>query len=267
MTDSRPAILTADSYRPLGDSDIKVSTLGLGTVKFGRNIGLKYPSDFSLPTDLELALLLDRAKELGINFLDTAPAYGTSEERLGKLIRGSRDQWVVSTKVGERFADGISHYDFSAKSTIQSLEDSLRKLNTDYLDLVLIHCNKQDVDNLNNTEVIPILRLYQQKGYIRLIGESTNSVEAGILSITELDTVMITYNQHEKNQAAVISRAEQLGKGLLLKKVLGSGHASDASEALRFAMSSSAISSAVIGTISPIHLSRNVETLARITSF
>ena len=66
--------MTADSYRPLGNSSIKVSPLGLGTVKFGRNIGLKYPSDFSLPTDLELALLLQRAKELGINFLDTAPA-------------------------------------------------------------------------------------------------------------------------------------------------------------------------------------------------
>ncbi len=266
MTASDNATLKIDSYRRLGDSDIRVSPLGLGTVKFGRNIGVKYPSSFSLPTDAELALLLQHAKALGINFLDSAPAYGTSEERLGKLIGGSRDEWVISTKVGERFIDGVSSYDFSADSTTRSIENSLRNLQTDYLDLVLIHCNKQDVDNLNNTEVISVLRQYQEKGYIRLIGASTNSVEAGMLSINELDTVMITYNEQESDQAAVIARAEQLDKGLLLKKVLGSGHAANTSDALRFAMSSPAISSAVVGTINPKHLSANVDAFVKITS-
>ncbi len=255
------ARLTTDTYRRLGDSNIIVSPLGLGTVKFGRNTGLKYPSGFSLPTDSQLTGLLRSAQELGINFLDTAPAYGSSEERLGKLIKGSREQWVISTKVGEHFVNGISTYDFTAQSTTKSLEDSLRKLKTDYLDLVLIHCNKQDLDNLNNTEVIPILRKYQERGFIRLVGASTNSIEAGILAINELDTVMITYNQNERDQFAVITEAEKLGKGILLKKVLGSGHATDASEALRFAMSSTAITSAVVGTINPVHLSANVKAL------
>lgn len=265
MTADDKAMLTPETYRALGGSGIKISPFGLGTVKFGRNTGLKYPAKFALPTDNQLQKLLRVAGELGINFLDTAPAYGTSEERLGKLIRSSREQWVISTKVGEQFSEGLSSYDFTAKKTIQSLEHSLRMLQTDYLDLVLVHCNKQDVDNLKNTDVIPVLKKYQEKGYIRIIGASTNTVEGGLLALDELDTAMITYNQNETEQSQVIKRAEQLNKGILLKKVLASGHAIDSYQALKFAMSSNAVSSAIIGTISPEHLHENVQALLRAT--
>ena len=257
--------LKPESYRALGSSGIKISPFGLGTVKFGRNTGLKYPAQFALPTDNQLEKLLLVAKELGINFLDTAPAYGTSEERLGKLIRSSREHWVISTKVGERFSEGNSTYDFNTKTITNSLEYSLRMLETDYLDLVLVHCNKQDVDNLKNTDVIPVLRKYQEKGYIRMIGASTNSVEGGLLALDELDTAMITYNQNDTEQDQVIKKAEQLNKGVILKKVFDSGQAVDSFQALKFAMSSPAVTSAVIGTINPEHLRENIQAMLRAT--
>ena len=69
--------------RPLGSTGIDVSVLGLGTVKIGRNQQVKYPTGFELPDDDTVIELFELAQSLGINFIDTAPAYGSSEQRLG----------------------------------------------------------------------------------------------------------------------------------------------------------------------------------------
>src|SRR4051812_24720467 len=103
--------------RPLGSTGLTVSMLGLGTVKFGRNQKVKYPEAFDLPSDAQIEGLLDVALEAGINLLDTAPAYGVSEERLGKLLGSRRDQFVIVTKTGEEFIDGQSVYNFSKEHT------------------------------------------------------------------------------------------------------------------------------------------------------
>src|SRR3990167_585300 len=95
--------------KPLGSTDIFVSPIGLGTVKFGRNQGVKYPAHFTLPSDKEITTLLHLCLELGINLLDTAPAYGTSEERIGKCLPTSRKDWVIITKAGETFENGNSY--------------------------------------------------------------------------------------------------------------------------------------------------------------
>ena len=105
-------------HRPLGSTGLTVSPLGLGTVKLGRDQGVKYPTGFTIPGDEEARLLLAQARELGINLIDTAPAYGRSEERLGPLLRGQRDEWVIVSKVGEEFEEGLSHFDFSAAHTV-----------------------------------------------------------------------------------------------------------------------------------------------------
>ncbi|MFW8341556.1 aldo/keto reductase, partial [Klebsiella pneumoniae] len=72
-----------DFLRPLGSTGLRVSPLGLGTVKLGRDQGVKYPNGFRIPDDQQARELLYLARELGINLIDTAPAYGVSEERLG----------------------------------------------------------------------------------------------------------------------------------------------------------------------------------------
>ena len=76
--------------RPLGNTGMEISALGFGTVKLGRNEGVKYPQGFSIPDDRSASALIAYAQELGINLIDTAPAYGNSEERLGKLLAGQR---------------------------------------------------------------------------------------------------------------------------------------------------------------------------------
>jgi len=158
--------------RPLGSTGIDVSSLGLGTVKFGRNQEVKYPTGFSLPVDRAIESLLDVARENGINLLDTAPAYGSSEQRIGRLLR-DRDQWVICTKVGEEFTTGKSFFDFSAEHTRRSVERSMRDMKTDYLDIVLIHSDGEDLKILEQTDCLATLLKMQEKGQIRAIGMST----------------------------------------------------------------------------------------------
>ena len=114
--------------REIADTGCRISALGLGTVKFGRNEQVKYPKGFELPDDATIAALLAIAREHGVNLLDTAPAYGSSEERLGRLLVGQRQQWVICTKVGESFQDGRSSFDFSASAVEASIQRSLRRL-------------------------------------------------------------------------------------------------------------------------------------------
>ena len=130
--------------RRLGSTGISVSLLGLGTVKFGRNAGVKYPGAFELPSDAGIAELLNEAKNLGINLIDTAPAYGSSETRIGEILK-QRSDWIISTKVGEKFEQGQSSFDFSATAARESVSRSLDRLQTDYLDVVMIHTNDDDL--------------------------------------------------------------------------------------------------------------------------
>ncbi|VAX40668.1 Oxidoreductase, aldo/keto reductase family, partial [hydrothermal vent metagenome] len=91
--------------RPLGSTGLLVSPLSLGTVKLGRNQAVKYPQPFDLPSDEDARALLCLAADLGINLLDTAPAYGSSEERLGEILADLPGHFLISTKVGEEFDD------------------------------------------------------------------------------------------------------------------------------------------------------------------
>ncbi len=153
-----------DLHRPLGSTGLLVSPLGLGTVKLGRDQGVKYPSGFKIPDDGEAKMLLKLSRDLGINLIDTAPAYGRSEERLGPLLRGHRQDWVIVSKVGEEFDNGVSRHDFSGAHTRRSVERSLQRLETDFIDLVLVHSDGNDLAILNESQVYETLAELKREG-------------------------------------------------------------------------------------------------------
>ncbi|MBN4053885.1 aldo/keto reductase [Haliea sp. AH-315-K21] len=248
--------------RPLGSSNLNVSALGLGSVKFGRNTGVKYPDSFTIPDDRAVLNLLIQSQELGINFIDTAPAYGNSEERIGALLP-KRQDWIISTKVGEEFVNGESLFDFSTKQTQLSVERSLKRLNTDYLDIVLIHSDGQDKKILLESSCLETLRKLQESGLIRAIGMSTKTIAGGMLAVDLLDIVMLTYNLEQQDQE-VVDYAQQHNKGILVKKGLMSGHVKKSgkelvSESMALIFSQAAIGSMIVGTINPEHLAQNVK--------
>jgi len=253
--------------RLLGNTGIWVSPLGLGSVKFGRNLGVKYPSPFSLPSTSELAYLIAEALDAGINVLDTAPAYGSSEQRIGSLLNAKRQQFCLMTKAGEEFNNGQSSYDFSAEHIQFSVERSLRRLRTDYLDVVLIHSDGNDMDIINHSDAIPALLDLQKKGLIRATGMSSKSVEGGLAALRHLDVAMVTYNLTDTTELPVITYAEQENKGIFIKKALASGHlctqdqAADIYKSFAHVYSLAGVSSAIVGCIDPRHLRANVQTI------
>lgn len=249
--------------RLLGDTGIEVSVLSLGTVKIGRNQQVKYPQPFELPSDKAVLDLLACAKDCGINMLDTAPAYGHSEERLGQLLK-NRHEWIICTKAGEEFAAGKSDYNFSEQHINNSVKRSCRRLGTDYLDVVLIHSNGDDLKIIHDDGVFATMSELKRKGYIRAFGMSTKTIDGAMLTIAHSDVAMISYNPMDNEHEGVLAVAEKKNKGILVKKALASGHItklanqSSVQQTFQFILQHKSVSSIVVGTINTKHLLENV---------
>ena len=241
--------------RPLGATGIDVSLIGLGTVKLGRNTGLDM-APFPLPSLRQARRLIDGAWELGINLLDTAAAYGESEARLGRLLADSRQRWVLCTKAGETHGDGLSRYDFSAKAIRRSVETSLRRLRTDYLDIVLVHSDGRDRAILAEAEAIDTLTDLKRAGAIRAVGFSHKTVAGGMAALAQCDVVMTALSHGDRSQRGVVQAAGRRGRGVLIKKPLDSGVA--APKTLRYVAAQPGVSSIVVGTINLAHLEADI---------
>ena len=254
--------------RTLGKTGIGVSALGLGTVKLGRTQGLKHPNPFDLPSDAQAADLLATAHDLGINLIDTAPAYGSSEERLGQLLAGQRDRWVISTKAGETFDGGGSTFDFSRAGVTASIERSLLRLRTGHVDVALLHSDGDDEQLFETDEGLDALERLRDRGLVRAVGVSTKTLEGSRRTVGRCDVLMAPLNPQDSACAPAIAAARQAGVGVLIKKALVSGHLVGADstreavrQCLRFAMGHAGVTSVVVGTINPAHLRENVEVL------
>src|SRR5690606_28320210 len=220
-----------------------------------------YPNGFRIPDDQEARQLLALARDLGINLLDTAPAYGVSEQRLGPLLRGQRDAWVLVSKVGEEFDNGQSRFDFSAAHTRVSVERSLKRLGTGRIDLVLVHSDGNDLAILREAGVYQTLAELKREGKIRAYGLSGKTVDGGLLALQQGDCAMVTYNLNEQGEKPVLDYAAEHRKGILIKKALASGHAClapgvDPVRAIfELLFGHPGVTSAIVGPINPVHLS------------
>ena len=144
--------------RKFGKTDMEVSVLGFGGVEIGWN---------NEPLE-KVAELLNSALDAGLNVIDTAAAYRTSEELIGKAIGHRRKEYFLLTKCGA--VDGFTRYDWSKKGVLETIEQSLRKLRTDYLDIAQLHSCSAEI--LRQGDCIEGLQRAQEKGYARYIGYS-----------------------------------------------------------------------------------------------
>ena len=122
-------------YRTLGKTGLRVSVIGIGTWQLGGEWGKEFTQD-------EVDAMFDRARELGLNLIDTAECYGdhTSERLIGGAIHRDREKWVLATKFGHRFTGHMKRSDErSPKDAVEQLEASLKALRTDYVDLLQYH--------------------------------------------------------------------------------------------------------------------------------
>jgi aryl-alcohol dehydrogenase-like predicted oxidoreductase len=249
------------------DTGLAVSPLGLGTVKLGRNKGVKYPHAFQIPDDAQALALLNQAWELGINLIDTAPAYGNSEQRLGELLPQLNQDWIIATKVGETFDSdtGKSNYNFTPEFITNSIQRSLKNLRRDVLDIVLIHSDGNDQQIIEQWGALDVLNELKRQGLIRATGMSTKTVEGGLLTLQRSDIAMVMHNLDYQAEQAVLDQAAAEHKAIFIKKALGSGHLADSNSHLDSVQANfdliyrnSAVASIIVGTITPSHLVDNV---------
>ncbi len=147
-------------YRNLGKGNLKVSTLCLGTMMFGDQ------------TDrAEASSIVADAHDRGVNFIDTADVYttGASEEMVGELIKPHRHDWVLATKLGNKMSERVNQTHYSRAWLVHALEQSLRRLQTEHIDIYYLH---RDYADLNLEEPLRALDDMLRAGKIRYWGVS-----------------------------------------------------------------------------------------------
>jgi aryl-alcohol dehydrogenase-like predicted oxidoreductase len=242
--------------RPLGRTGLQVPPLGFGAFKIGRNQGIKYPTVYDLPDDAAVSRLLNGVLDLGCPLIDTAPAYGLSEERIGQAIGHRRGEFVLSTKVGETFENGVSTYDFTRAGIEHSLTRSLQRLRTDVLDIVFIHSNGDDLAILSESDVVPILHEWRDRGAIRAIGLSGKTIAGTRAALEWADAIMVEYHLDDVSHAAVIAEAAARQVGVIVKKGLASGRL-PAGDAIRFVLGTAGVTSLIVGGLNLDHFAAN----------
>lgn len=247
--------------RPLGQTGLLVTPLGFGAFKIGRNEKVKYPQPYDLPDDTAVEHLLNGVLDAGINLIDTAPAYGISEERIGKVLASRRNEFVLSTKVGERFVNGESSFDFTAVGVRASVAESLRRLKTEVLDILFVHSNGDDLAIQQQTEVVPTLQKLKHAGYVRAIGFSGKTPAGTEAALEWADVVMVEHHLNDTSHAEVITSAASRGVGVVVKKGLASGHLPPA-DAIRFVLSNPHVASVIVGGLSLEHLQENAKAVS-----
>jgi aryl-alcohol dehydrogenase-like predicted oxidoreductase len=234
-----------------------LSPLGFGAFKIGRNERIKYPRGYDLPTEAQAAKLLNEVLDLGINLIDTSPAYGLSEERIGQALAHRRREFILSSKAGETFENGQSAYDFSREGTLRSFHRSLRRLRTETLDILLIHSDGRDLEILNNDEIVPVLVELKKSGLVRFIGLSGKTVEGARNAMEWADVISVEYHPNDPSHEEIIALAGRKGVAVVVKKPLASGRLR-AEAALPFILARPEVCSVLAGSLDIAHIKENL---------
>jgi L-galactose dehydrogenase len=275
-------------YRQLGETGLRISILGFGASPLG--------NAFRETDPVEGKAAVHMAVERGINFFDVSPYYGLTlaETRLGEALEGRREKVVLTTKCGRYGAD---EFDFSAARITAGLEDSLKRLRTDYVDLLQAHdVEFGDVQQVVE-ETVPAMRKLQEQGKARYIGITGYSLKnlmeiAGqvkvdsILSycrynllITDMEAKLVPF---AKKRGVGVINASPLHMGIITERGAPEWHPApqavrdagqrvvavckargvDASEvALRFCLDQPDVASTLVGLSSRGHVERNLKCL------
>jgi len=212
-------------FRTLGKTGLRVSEISLGTVEIGIDYGLSANGPAARPSEAEAFLLLHRALNLGINFIDTARAYGDSEAIIGRSLKERRTDFVVCSKVQ---VQPIQPFDALRRNMIDSVETSLRLLSTDFVDIMMIHSASAEV--VACEEITTVLGELRNQGRLRWIGVSVYSEGAALAAIHSgrYDCVQVAYNALDRGvESSVLGEAERANVGIVARSVLLKGVLTD----------------------------------------
>jgi aryl-alcohol dehydrogenase-like predicted oxidoreductase len=205
-------------YRILGKTGFEVSWISLGTWQ----VGGKWGSDFD---HSNADRILNLAVDKGINFIDTADLYGNreSEKAIGRLLKNRSEEIYVATKCGRRTVKPTDN-GFTPEGMRQFVEDSLRNMQLETLDLIQLHCPPTEV--YYRPEVFELFDRLKEEGKIRNLGVSVEKVEEGLKAIEydNVTTVQIIFNMFRQRPAERFFRqAHKKNVGIIVRVPLASG--------------------------------------------
>jgi aryl-alcohol dehydrogenase-like predicted oxidoreductase len=209
-------------YRRLGKTGLNVSVVGVGTWQLGGEWGKIYEQT-------EVNNMIARAKDLGINLIDTAECYGdhTSEELVGNAIQGQREDWIIATKFGHKFHanfERTNHFDTSGVQL--QLEDSLRALKSEYIDLYQFHSGSNE--DFDNPDLWEMLTRQVEAGKILAVGLSITTANPPLqvqkMSSYGISALQIIYNRLScEPEQDIFPICEREDIGVLARVPLASG--------------------------------------------
>lgn len=173
-------------YRTLGRTNLSVSAVSLGAWEIGGAVTLTFDGLGTIPhgwgtTDDSASLdLVAKCRDAGVNFIDTAPIYGDghSEEVVGQALADCRDEWVVCTKGGHGATDGKAWSDFSKDKLLWQMDESLGRLQMDYVDVYLLH--GPSAADIERGECLEAMEIMREQGKTRFFGVSIGPNEMGV---------------------------------------------------------------------------------------
>jgi myo-inositol catabolism protein IolS len=212
-------------YRRLGSTGFSVSVVGIGTWQFGGEWG----RDYDAP---EVRDILDRARELGINLLDTAECYGDhlSERLIGEAIEGRRDAWLIATKFGHRYRGAFERDQlWTADEVLRQLDASLEALRTDYVDLYQFHSGTREA--FDDPELWPALNEQVEAGRIRHLGisisKNDDTYQTSHAPDVGAEAIQVVYNRLDRTpEHHVFPACQSHDLGVLARVPLASGYLS-----------------------------------------
>jgi len=274
--------------RTLGRTGLKVTQLGYGSM------GLRGPRTWGVRVvnDADADRFLNQVLDSGINFIDTAPDYGVAEERIGRALGKRRDEFYLATKCG---CDPVQHEDeleirhtWTPQVIRRNLEQSLKKLQTDYIDLMQFHGG--DAETLVRGGLIDLLKEFQQQGKVRFFGVSSSLPELpALIELNVFDTFQIPYSCLNRGHHELITEAAATGAGIIIRGGIAHGGPdaeiqrdklnaiwneaalddfldSDMNRAeliLRYTISHPHCDTTIVGTCNPDHLAENLRAVEK----
>jgi len=266
-----------------GKTGMQVTQLGYGSM------GLRGPNTWGVRVvgDGDAERMLHAVLDAGINFIDTAPDYGAAEERIGRYLSARRDEFYLATKCGCDYMQHADHIEirhhFTPEVVRRNLETSLRRLQTDYVDVLQFHGGS--ADDLLRDGLIELLEAFRQQGRIRHLGVSSSLPQLeGMVALGVFESYQILYSCLEPQHDALLRRVAERGAGVIIRGGIGKGgpeaeiqretinqvwqrarldelrepEMSPAELILRFTLSHPACHTTIVGTANPGHLAENI---------
>lgn len=269
--------------RTFGNTGMAVTTLGYGAMEF-RHVD-----------ENQAGRLLEAVLDAGINFIDTSPDYGPSEDRIGKWIAHRRDEYFLATKCGCNVplqgGDDAPRHIWTGVQVRHNIEHSLKRLKTDYVDVWQVH--SAEPDELAQSDVLETMLKIKEEGKVRHIAVSMSGRAAGrgygqlrpylADEWDQFEAIQVWYSALERSSEEAMTEAANRGKGMIIRGVtrtvepyeslvdfvdkvglndLRADGESAAQFLLRFAISHPALHTTIIGTKSLDHLADNIKAVA-----